>query len=39
MLRDGAMVAGCLLDPDLVRDTFVDEVEGLLRHHATRPTS
>lgn len=31
MLRDGAMVAGCLSDPDEVCPTFLDGVEGLLR--------
>lgn len=30
MLRDGAMVAGCLADPDTVSRTFLDGVEGLL---------
>ncbi|GAA1275446.1 hypothetical protein GCM10009609_43110 [Pseudonocardia aurantiaca] len=30
MLRDGAMVAGCLSDPDAVCRTFLDGVEGLL---------
>ncbi|GEL25071.1 TetR family transcriptional regulator [Pseudonocardia sulfidoxydans NBRC 16205] len=30
MLRDGAMVAGCLADPDAVRTTFLGGVEGLL---------
>jgi AcrR family transcriptional regulator len=31
MLRDGAMAAGCLSDPEPVGETFVDGVEGLLR--------
>ncbi|OLR95395.1 TetR/AcrR family transcriptional regulator [Actinokineospora bangkokensis] len=31
MLRDGAMAAGCLFDPDLVCETFLRGVEGLLR--------
>ncbi|WP_232668132.1 TetR/AcrR family transcriptional regulator [Pseudonocardia sp. TRM90224] len=31
MLRDGAMVAGCLSDPDPVRETFLAGVEALLR--------
>ncbi|KOX46320.1 TetR/AcrR family transcriptional regulator [Streptomyces sp. NRRL F-7442] len=31
MLRDGAMAAGCLFDPDLVSETFLHGVEGLLR--------
>ena len=30
MLRDGAMVAGCLSEPDAVCSTFLDGVEGLL---------
>jgi len=30
MLRDGAMVAGCLTDPEAVSRTFLDGVEGLL---------
>lgn len=30
MLRDGAMAAGCLSDPDEVATTFLDGVEGLL---------
>ncbi|GIJ43295.1 TetR family transcriptional regulator [Virgisporangium aliadipatigenens] len=34
MLRDGAMAAGCLLDPPLVTETFLHGVEGLLRAHA-----
>jgi AcrR family transcriptional regulator len=35
MLRDGAMAAGCLFDPDLVCETFLQGVEGLLTTHAT----
>ncbi|MFK0114518.1 TetR/AcrR family transcriptional regulator [Streptomyces sp. NPDC090994] len=31
MLRDGAMAAGCLFDPELVCETFLQGVEGLLR--------
>ncbi|RFU88147.1 TetR/AcrR family transcriptional regulator [Streptomyces triticagri] len=31
MLRDGAMAAGCLFDPELVAHTFLVGVEGLLR--------
>ncbi|MEV6083767.1 TetR/AcrR family transcriptional regulator [Streptomyces parvulus] len=31
MLRDGAMAAGCLFDPELVSETFLDGVEGILR--------
>ncbi|WP_374769983.1 TetR/AcrR family transcriptional regulator [Streptomyces sp. NBC_01463] len=31
MLRDGAMAAGCLFDPELVSETFLLGVEGVLR--------
>ncbi|MEV0849418.1 TetR/AcrR family transcriptional regulator [Streptomyces sp. NPDC049954] len=31
MLRDGAMAAGCLFDPELVSETFLRGVEGVLR--------
>ncbi|MGW4026536.1 TetR family transcriptional regulator, partial [Streptomyces sp. NPDC005009] len=31
MLRDGAMAAGCLFDPELVSETFLRGVEGILR--------
>lgn len=31
MLRDGAMAAGCLFDPELVSETFLQGVEGILR--------
>jgi AcrR family transcriptional regulator len=31
MLRDGAMAAGCLFDPQLVTETFLDGVEGILQ--------
>lgn len=31
MLRDGAMAAGCLSDADLVCETFLRGVEGLLQ--------
>ena len=31
MLRDGAMAAGCLFDPKLISETFLNGVEGLLR--------
>ncbi|MYS38982.1 MULTISPECIES: TetR/AcrR family transcriptional regulator [unclassified Streptomyces] len=31
MLRDGAMAAGCLADPELITETFLEGVEGLLR--------
>ncbi|MGC5562157.1 TetR/AcrR family transcriptional regulator [Streptomyces sp. FR-108] len=35
MMRDGATAAGCLFDPALVCDTFLEGVERLLRAHAT----
>ncbi|MFF7145790.1 TetR/AcrR family transcriptional regulator [Streptomyces nodosus] len=31
MLRDGAMAAGCLFDPQLISETFLDGVEGILQ--------
>ncbi|MBM9503272.1 TetR/AcrR family transcriptional regulator [Actinacidiphila acididurans] len=31
MLRDGAMAAGCLFDPKLISETFLDGVEGILQ--------
>jgi AcrR family transcriptional regulator len=31
MLRDGAMAAGCLFDPKLISETFLDGVDGILR--------
>ncbi|MFJ3666995.1 TetR/AcrR family transcriptional regulator [Streptomyces sp. NPDC090106] len=31
MLRDGAMAAGCLFDAELVGETFLQGVEGILR--------
>ena len=34
MLRDGAMAEGCLFDPDLVCETFLRGVDGLVRVHA-----
>ncbi|AGZ40880.1 TetR/AcrR family transcriptional regulator [Actinoplanes friuliensis] len=34
MMRDGAMAAGCLLDPTMVGDTFLQGVEGLLQVYA-----
>ena len=34
MLRDGAMAAGCLADPDQVCETFLLGVDGLLKHRA-----
>jgi AcrR family transcriptional regulator len=36
MLRDGAMAAGCLFDPELVSETFLRGIEGLLRINAER---
>jgi AcrR family transcriptional regulator len=36
MLRDGAMAAGCLFDPDLICDTFLRGIDGLVRTHAAR---
>ncbi|MEU8819912.1 TetR family transcriptional regulator [Actinoplanes sp. NPDC048796] len=36
MLRDGAMAAGCLFNPDLIVDTFQRGVEGLVRIHGQR---
>ncbi|MFF4053458.1 TetR/AcrR family transcriptional regulator [Streptomyces chartreusis] len=35
MMRDGATAAGCLFDPAMVCDTFLQGVEGLLRNHVT----
>ncbi|TDC85714.1 TetR/AcrR family transcriptional regulator [Nonomuraea deserti] len=34
MMRDGAMAAGCLFDPALIRETFLRGVERLLQVHA-----
>jgi AcrR family transcriptional regulator len=34
MLRDGAMAAGCLFDPDLICETFLRGVDDLLHAHA-----
>jgi len=31
MLRDGAMAAGCLFDPKLISETFLDGVDGILK--------
>ena len=31
MLRDGAMAAGCLFDAELISETFLHAVEGLLQ--------
>jgi AcrR family transcriptional regulator len=36
MLRDGAMAAGCLFKPELVAETFLRGIEGLLRVNAER---
>lgn len=36
MLRDGAMAAGCLFDPDLVVETFLRGIDGLVRVHGER---
>jgi AcrR family transcriptional regulator len=33
MMRDGAMAAGCLFDPALVRETFLAGVDRLLEDH------
>lgn len=33
MMRDGAMAEGCLFDPELVCETFLRGVEGLLKAH------
>ncbi|MFC4856031.1 TetR/AcrR family transcriptional regulator [Actinophytocola glycyrrhizae] len=38
MLRDGAMASGCLSDPAEVCDTFLQGVEGILRHRADSAT-
>ncbi|USX52866.1 TetR/AcrR family transcriptional regulator [Lentzea sp. HUAS12] len=38
MLRDGAMTAGCLHDPELVCETFLRGVNGLLQAHAVDQT-
>jgi hypothetical protein len=39
MLRDGAMAAGCLFDPELVASTFLRGVTGLLERTTTAITS
>jgi hypothetical protein len=43
MLRDGAMAAGCLFDPELVSGTFLSAIDELLLAHAspeqTRPAA
>lgn len=35
MMRDGAMAAGCLTNPELVSETFLQGVEGLLTYRTT----
>ncbi|UNS95238.1 TetR/AcrR family transcriptional regulator [Streptomyces tubbatahanensis] len=35
MLRDGAMAAGCLSDPGLITETFLESVEGILQARST----
>jgi AcrR family transcriptional regulator len=35
MLRDGAMAAGCLTDPEPICETFLRGVEGILRYRTT----
>lgn len=37
MLRDGAMAAGCLFDPELVSETFLQGVEGVLEARTAPP--
>jgi len=39
MLRDGAMAAGCLFDPELVSETFLQGVEGILQERAAPPAA
>ncbi|MGI5236751.1 TetR/AcrR family transcriptional regulator [Dactylosporangium sp. CA-139066] len=39
MLRDGAMAAGCLVDPAPICETFLRGVDGLVRAHAAREAS
>ncbi|GAB2810531.1 TetR/AcrR family transcriptional regulator [Lentzea nigeriaca] len=39
MLRDGAMAAGCLSDAEIVCETFLRGVEGLLRAQTTPETA
>jgi AcrR family transcriptional regulator len=38
MLRDGAMSAGCLTDPQPIRETFVRGIEGLLKYRSRLET-
>lgn len=37
MLRDGAMAAGCLFDPDQICETFLRGVDGLVEMHTPTP--
>ncbi|MQY18065.1 TetR/AcrR family transcriptional regulator [Nocardia macrotermitis] len=39
MLRDGAMAAGCLTDPEPVTETFLRGVEGLLGYRSGRASN
>ncbi|MFC4913042.1 TetR/AcrR family transcriptional regulator [Actinomadura gamaensis] len=39
MLRDGAMAAGCLFDPELICETFLRGVDDLLQAHAASGTA
>jgi AcrR family transcriptional regulator len=39
MLRDGAMAAGCLSDPRLITETFLEGVEGILQARSTAPAT
>ncbi|MBL7252894.1 hypothetical protein [Paractinoplanes lichenicola] len=36
MLRDGAMAAGCLFDPDTISETFLRGVNGMVERHGAR---
>ncbi|MGW6793706.1 TetR family transcriptional regulator, partial [Streptomyces chartreusis] len=36
MLRDGAMAAGCLFNPQMISETFLNGVEGLLNTLTTQ---
>ena len=38
MLRDGAMAAGCLSDPNPIRETFLRGIEGLLTYRSREPS-
>ncbi|MEW2250881.1 TetR/AcrR family transcriptional regulator [Streptomyces sp. NPDC006975] len=39
MLRDGAMAAGCLSDPRLITETFLEGVEGILQARSAAPAT